>query len=99
MKQLLLSVLVSLFALSACAMNDTREEALPEPRSGNVTDVAAFKGFLEAFRPTPEELRQVYPDLHIVLPGDIATKEYRMDNSRFFAVLDDDGRIIDGRFQ
>lgn len=96
MKYLIAAVLIA-FA-TACSMNDTRD-ALPEPRAGFVTDMPAFEGFLAEHRPTPEQLRQVYPDILVVLPGEIATKELRMDNSRFFAQLDDEGRIVGGRFQ
>ena len=66
---------------------------------GNVRDVPAFREFIAEYEPTPEQLRAVYPDLTLVLPGDIATKELRMNNSRFFAELNEDGRIVDGRFQ
>ncbi|WP_366449853.1 hypothetical protein [Fontimonas thermophila] len=72
--------------------------ALPEPVPGYVTDVPVFERFI-ALRPTPEEFRRVYPDVTLVLPGQIATKELRLNNSRYFAELDEDGRIIGGRFQ
>jgi hypothetical protein len=91
----LLGLLLTL-AASACSMTEAR--ALPEPRSGVVTDVVAFQEFI-TLAPTPEEFRQVYPDVVLILPGDIATREYRTDNSRFFAELDDDGRIVGGSFQ
>jgi hypothetical protein len=32
------------------------------------------------------------------MPGDITTKEMRLNNSRYFAELDADGRIVGGRF-
>jgi hypothetical protein len=35
----------------------------------------------------------------LVMPGDIATREYRTDNSRYFARLDEAGRITGGVFQ
>lgn len=92
------ALLVLLFALAvpACSMTETRE--LPEPRSGVVTDLAAFEEFV-ALAPTPEEFRGVYPDVVLILPGDIATREFRTDNSRFFADLDAEERIIGGSFQ
>lgn len=83
--------------LVGCATSTDRE--LPPAREGNVRDVPAFREFISEYEPTPEQLRQVYPDITLVLPGDIATKELRMNNSRFFAKLDDEGRIVDGRFQ
>jgi len=88
--------LLFVLAVPACSMNETRE--LPEPRSGVVTDVAAFEAFI-AQAPTPEEFREVYPDVVLILPGDIATREFRTDNSRFFADLDAEERIIGGSFQ
>jgi hypothetical protein len=60
--------------------------------------VQAFDQFI-ATRPTPEEFRRVYPDVTLVLPGQIATKELRFNNSRYFAQLDEQNRISGGRFQ
>jgi hypothetical protein len=72
---------------------------MPEaPVRTTVTDTTAFDAFV-ATRPTPEALRQRYPGLLVVLPGDIATRELRMDNSRYFAELDANGRVSGGRFQ
>ena len=63
-----------------------------------VSDLAAFDAFI-ATRPTPDALRQRYPGLLVVMPGDIATRELRTDNSRYFAEVDAQGRVIGGRFQ
>lgn len=68
--------------------------ALPGP----VADTAAFEAFI-ATQPTPAAFRERYPDVKLVLPGDIATKELRLDRSRYFAELDAQGRIPGGRFQ
>ncbi|WP_038053636.1 hypothetical protein [Thioalkalivibrio sp. ALJ1] len=86
-------------AVSGCAVHnsETRGDG-PEPRPGTVKQMNPFLHFLEN-RPRPEEFERVYPDVTLVLPGDIATHEYRTDNSRFFAELDDDGRIHDGDFR
>ncbi|AHE97525.1 hypothetical protein [Thioalkalivibrio paradoxus] len=92
----ILLLLLSLAAVPGCAMNETRE--LPEPRAGVVTDMAEFEAFL-ALAPTPDEFREVYPDVVLILPGDIATREYRTDNSRYFADLDEEERITGGSFQ
>lgn len=93
-------LLAVLLLLGACAQMQTQgdEAALPEPRGGFVTDMAAFEQFI-ATRPSPEDFRKVYPDVLLVLPGDIATREFRMNNSRYFASLDETGRIIGGQFQ
>jgi len=64
---------------------------------GKVTDLAAFSKFIET-HPTPEAFAQHYPDVLLILPGMIATKELRMDNSRYFAELDQNRRIIGGKF-
>lgn len=73
------------------------ETAPPTVRAA-VTDLAAFDAFI-ATRPTPEALRARFPGLVVVMPGDIATKELRTDNSRYFVELDADGRVAGGRFQ
>ncbi len=84
---------------SGCAVHKTETRADgPEPRPGTVKQMNPFLHFLET-RPSPEEFERVYPDVTLVLPGEIATHEYRQDNSRFFAELDDKGRIKDGDFR
>jgi hypothetical protein len=65
---------------------------------GPVTDIDAFQAFI-AGRPTPDQFRAAYPDVRLILPGQMATKEYRTDRSRYFAELDGEGRIQGGRFQ
>ncbi|WP_026300821.1 hypothetical protein [Thioalkalivibrio sp. ALE23] len=86
-------------AMGGCTLqkSEGRDDGF-EPRPGTVEAMEPFHAFLDT-RPTPEEFRRVYPDVTLVLPGDIATHEYRTDNSRFFAELDDDGRIVDGEFR
>lgn len=69
----------------------------PAPVHGFVTDTAAFDAFI-ATRPTPDQFRAAYPDVLLVLPGAIATREFRTNNSRYFAELDKDGRITGGKF-
>ena len=81
-------------ALGAChhaTMSD------PDPVAGHVTDMVAFNTFI-ATHPTPERFRRAYPDVVLILPGQIATREFRMNNSRYFAELDKDGRITGGKF-
>ncbi|HKY90050.1 MAG TPA: hypothetical protein VJM11_03385 [Nevskiaceae bacterium] len=65
---------------------------------GRVTDMKTFGAFIES-RPTVEQFRARYPDVVLVQPGEIATKEYRTDNSRYFAQFDVEGRIVGGSFQ
>jgi hypothetical protein len=84
--------------LTACAQPMSQPEATTSaPVPGKVTDMAAFQKYL-ATRPTPEQFRAHYPDVKLVMPGDIATKEFRHDNSRYFAETDSEGRITGGRF-
>jgi predicted small lipoprotein YifL len=64
---------------------------------GFVTDMTAFDAFI-ATHPTPDQFRASYPDVLLVLPGTIATREFRTNNSRYFAELDKDGRISGGKF-
>lgn len=85
--------------LSACnGASAVSDPAAAVPVAGYVTDMPRFEQFI-AGRPTPDEFRRVYPDVTLVLPGQMATKEFRMNNSRYFARLDDDGRISGGKFQ
>jgi len=93
------AALIASLHLSACAqpMNQP-ETSASQPVPGKVSDLAAFERYI-AGKPTPAQFRAHYPDLTLVLPGDMATKELRMDNSRYFAQLDADGRIVGGKFQ
>ncbi|WP_018877042.1 MULTISPECIES: hypothetical protein [unclassified Thioalkalivibrio] len=93
-----IGVVVALM-VGGCAVHktETRGDG-PEPRPGTVEQMNPFLHFLES-RPTPGEFERVYPDVMLVLPGDIVTQEYRTDNSRFFAELDADGRIHGGDFR
>ena len=90
-----------LLTLTACAAPTTvsnEPAAMSTPVAGFVTDVAAFDTFI-ATTPTPEQFKARYPDVTLVLPGSIATKELRMNNSRYFAQVNGEGRITGGRFQ
>lgn len=96
------ALLLPLVSLAACAApTATPESSVPTSSaavSGFVTDVAAFEQFI-ATTPTPSQFRARYPDVTLVLPGDMATKELRMNKSRYFAELDGAGRITGGKFQ
>lgn len=71
--------------------------ATPAPVHGFVTDMTAFDAFI-ATHPTPDQFKTAYPDVLLVLPGTIATREMRSNNSRYFAELDANGRITGGKF-
>ncbi|AKJ95753.1 MULTISPECIES: hypothetical protein [Thioalkalivibrio] len=94
-----LVVVVLALGVGACSVHktETRGDG-PEPRPGTVEQMNPFLHFLES-RPTPAEFGRVYPDVMLVLPGDIVTQEYRTDHSRFFADLDDENRIRGGEFR
>jgi hypothetical protein len=89
---------LSALSLSACCTAPSHADAPAAVVPGKVTDVAAFDQFI-ATRPKPAQFRARYPDVVLVLPGDMATKEMRLDRSRYFATLDGEGRITNGRFQ
>lgn len=96
------SVLAAMLALSACspapdAAPDAATVVDAKPVAGVVTDMEAFNRFVDA-RPTAEDFRKAYPDVTLVMPGDISTREMRNDNSRYFAEVDESGRISGGRF-
>ncbi len=71
--------------------------AAPVPVHGFVTDMQAFNAFIDT-HPTPEQFRAAYPDVLLVLPGTVATRELRSNNSRYFADVDANGRITGGKF-
>lgn len=93
---LTLGLLAAALAVNACTTGvpSVNPDA---PVPGVVTDRTAFDRFI-ATRPTPERFRRVYPDVLLVMPIDIATKELRLNHSRYFAQLDGEGRISGGRF-
>ncbi|MES2886126.1 MAG: hypothetical protein V4709_15070 [Pseudomonadota bacterium] len=88
----------ALFALTACAAPSTQTTMTTTPTAGFVTDLTSFDAFI-ATTPTPEQFKARYPDVTLALPGSINTKEMRMNNSRYFAQLDAQGRITGGKFQ
>lgn len=97
----LLVATITILPLVGCQPADPEQPPTPSVKAvdrGSVTDLVAFEAFI-ANRPTPAQFRQRYPDVLLVLPGDIATFELRGDNSRYFAELDDARRISGGRFQ
>ena len=95
MRRLLCAALVMVAAAVAACQHTTMNDHKPVP--GFVSDMDAFKAFI-ATHPTPEQFRKTYPDVTLILPGQIATREFRMNNSRYFAELDGEGRITGGKF-
>ena len=68
------------------------------PVHGQVTYIAAFDRFIATW-PRPADFHSRYPDVKLVLPGEMATKELRLNHSRYFAVLGADGRMQGGDFK
>lgn len=95
---LLLPMLLAACTPAAQTPTPSPAPTLEAPVRTQVTDLDAFNAFV-ATQPTAEALRQRYPGLTVVVPGDISTRELRSDNSRFFAEIDAEGRVAGGRFQ
>lgn len=95
---------VFVVAAAGCRPSSTPEppaapaETQPVPTAANADDVQDFDAYI-AGKPTPEQFRARYPGVTLVLPGDIATREFRSDRSRYFAELDEQQRISGGKFQ
>lgn len=89
--------LISMPRTPSMLMADTPQAAAAATTPPDVNDVADFDRFV-AGKPTVAAFQQRYPTVFVVLPGTIATREYRHDRSRYFAELDGDGRIVGGRF-
>ena len=72
--------------------------AAQAPVHGYVTDTKAFDAFI-ATHPTPAQFQSTYPDVQLVMPGEITTMEFRTNNSRFFPEQDATGHIVGGSFR
>jgi hypothetical protein len=81
-------------ALVAC---QTAPAAPPRPVAGFVTDTKAFDAFI-ATKPTPEQFHAAYPDVMLVTPDMMTTREMRQNNSRYFPKMDATGHIVGGSF-
>lgn len=93
--RLFLAAGLGIATLSAC---QTTPAGQPKPVSGFVTDMKAFDAFI-ATKPTPEQFHAAYPDVLLVTPDMMTTREMRQNNSRYFPKLDAEGRIVGGSFQ
>jgi hypothetical protein len=82
-------------ALSGC--QSAPRHASRAPVTGFVTDLTRFQRFVDE-HPSVAQFRAAYPDIQLVLPGAIASREVRMNNSRYFAELDAHERIVGGKF-
>jgi hypothetical protein len=90
---------VLLAALLAIPAGATSLQVMAQDsRAGSLHDRSAFQAFVQS-RPTPEEFEQAYPDLWLILPGDIVTREVCSQYYRFIAELDAEGRIAGGSLE
>jgi hypothetical protein len=85
-------------ALVACqTAPQTGPAAQPKPTAGFVTDMKAFDAFITT-KPTAEQFHAAYPDVMLVTPDMMTTREMRQNNSRYFPKMDADGHIVGGSF-
>jgi hypothetical protein len=85
-------------ALVACqTAPQTAPGAQPRPVAGFVTDLKAFDAFI-ATKPTPAQFHAAYPDVMLVTPDMMTTREMRQNNSRYFPKMDADGHVVGGSF-
>ncbi|MFC5742258.1 hypothetical protein [Dyella tabacisoli] len=91
---LALSVLAFAVVLGGC---HHATHTAPQPMTGYVTDMKSFDAFI-ATHPMADQFRATYPGVLLVLPGERSTREFRNNNSRYFAELDTNGHITGGKF-
>jgi len=66
--------------------------------ASSIGDHDRFYAFVES-RPTPEQFQNAYPDVWLILPGDIVSREVCSQYYRYVAELDDQGRITGGSLE
>jgi len=74
------------------------EISAQDSRADALSDRSAFRAFIQS-RPTPEEFQQAYPDVWLILPGDIVTRSFCSQYYRYIAELDAEGRITGGSLE
>lgn len=94
MNKTLRSLVLALLVTAPLAVSAQEQ---PVPLRCSITDMPAFNAFI-ATKPTPEQFRAAYGCIALQLPNSFSTYERRYDNSRYYARLDDQGRIVSGRF-
>lgn len=67
-----------------------------DPLAGSRSTLYADLATMAAQRPTPEEFQQRFPDLWLVMPGDIVERSTCSPYQRFIARVDIEGRIVGG---
>lgn len=87
---------VALLAASVAA--SASPASTPDPAADTAKDMAELPAFVAA-RPTPEEFQQAFPDVWLILPGDIVSRDVCSQYYRFIAELDPQGRISGGSLE
>lgn len=78
--------------------NTAQPSALNPQAASTAKDISELHSFV-ASRPTPEEFQQAFPDVWLVLPGDIVSRSVCSQYYRFMAQLDASGRISGGSLE
>ena len=84
--------------LAAPATASTQQPHEPEAVADVAKDISELPAFV-ASRPTPEEFQQAFPDVWLILPGDIVSRDVCSQYYRFVAELDTKGRISGGNLE
>jgi hypothetical protein len=92
-----LSAVILGLAVAGASLSGCQGSASTRPVSGFVTDTTAFDAFI-ATHPTAEQFKAMYPDVMLVMPDTMTTREMRQNNSRYFPEFDKNGRITGGKF-
>lgn len=95
-----LSIAVGLLGclLAAPAVATSSGSSTSDSGAPSLSDRDAFHAFVES-RPTPEEFESAYPDVWLILPGDIVSREVCSQYYRYVAELDAEGRIAGGSLE
>jgi hypothetical protein len=93
-------IVISFYAalLAAPAAASTPQPSEPDHAADTAKDISELPAFV-ASRPTPEEFQQAFPDVWLVLPGDIVSRSVCSQYYRFMAELDAKGRISGGSLE
>jgi len=98
MRRILAPVILCASLLAIPAGAATPEASAQASGNGNLDDRSALHAFVQS-RPTPEEFQEAYPDVWLILPGDIVSRDVCSQYYRFIAELDSNGRISGGSLE
>jgi len=93
-------IVISLFAalVAVPAAASAPQPSEPDRTVDTAKDISELPAFV-ASRPTPEEFQQAFPEIWLVLPGDIVSRSVCSEYFRFMAELDAEGRISGGSLE